>query len=72
MARFDLQQAGHGLPHVGQTLPDVQHRDVHEGHPDGPVGPQLEVVHGSLIGLNVTAAKQLGRPKHTGRINEGF
>ena len=49
MARFDLQGTGHGLPHVRQTLPDVQHGDVHERHLDRPVGPQLDVVHGALV-----------------------
>lgn len=49
MAGFDLKGTGHGLPHVGQALPDVQHRYVHEGHLDGPVGPQLDVVHGALV-----------------------
>ena len=49
MAGFDLQRAGHGLPHVWQTLPDVQHGDVHKRHLDRPIGPQLDVVHGSLV-----------------------
>ena len=62
-AGFDLQGAGHGLPHVGETLPDVQHRDVHEGHLDRAVGPQLHVVHGALIRLDVAAAEQLCGPE---------
>lgn len=49
VARFNLQGTGYSLPHVGQTLPDVQNRDVHERHFDGPIGPQLDVVHGALI-----------------------
>lgn len=49
VAGFDLQGAGHSLPHVRQTLPDVQHRYVHEGHLDRAIGPQLDVVHGALV-----------------------
>lgn len=49
VAGFDLQGTGHGLPHVWQTLPDVQHRDVHERHLDRPIGPQLNVIHGALV-----------------------
>lgn len=67
VAGLDLEGTGHGLPHVGQTLPDVQHRDVHEGHLDGAIGPQLHVVHGALVRLDVAAAEQLGRPVHRGK-----
>lgn len=49
VAGFNLQGTSHGLPHVRQTLPDVQHRDVHEWHLDRPIGPQLDVVHGALV-----------------------
>lgn len=49
MAGFDLERTGHCLPHVWQTLPDVQNRDVHKRHLYRPVGPQLDVVHGSLV-----------------------
>lgn len=62
MAGFDLQRTRHRLPHVRQTLPDVQHRDVHVGHLDGAVGPQLEVVHGALVRLDVAAPEQLSGP----------
>lgn len=56
-AGLDLQGAGHGLPHVRPALPDVQHGDVHEGHLDGAVGPQLDVVHGTLVGLDIAATE---------------
>lgn len=59
---FDLQGASNRLPHIRQTLPDVEHRNVHKRHLDGSVGPQLDVVHSSLVRLHVTAAKQLRRP----------
>lgn len=49
VAGFDLQGAGHSLPHVGLTLPDVQHRDVHEGHLNCTIRPQLDVIHGTLV-----------------------
>lgn len=62
VAGFDLQGAGHSLPHVGLTLPDVQHRDVHEGHLNCTIRPQLDVIHGTLVRLDVAAAKQLRRP----------
>ena len=62
VAGFDLQRTRHRLPHVRQTLPDVQHRDVHVGHPDGAVGPQLEVVHGALVRLDIAAPEQLCGP----------
>lgn len=65
VTRFDLQRAGHSLPHVRQTLPDVQHWDVHERHLDRAVGPQLDVVHSALVGLHVAAAEQLRRPVET-------
>ena len=63
VAGFDLQRTRHGLPRVRETLPDVQHWDVHEGHLDGPVGPELDVVHGSLVRLDVAAAEQLSGPE---------
>lgn len=63
MAGLDLQGAGYGLPHVRQTLPDVQHRDVHDRHLDRPVGPQPHVAHGALVRLHVAAAEQLCRPE---------
>lgn len=46
---FDLKGTGHSLPHVWQTLLDVQHRYVHERHFDRPIRPQLDVVHGTLV-----------------------
>lgn len=49
MAGFDLQGTCYSLPHVWQTLPDVQHGNVHERHLDRPIGPQLDVVHGALV-----------------------
>lgn len=49
VAGFDLQGAGHSLPHVGLTLPNVQHRDVHEGHLNCTIRPQLDVIHGTLV-----------------------
>jgi len=49
VAGFDLQGTGHSLPHVWQTLPYVQHGDVHERHLDRPIGPQLNVIHGTLV-----------------------
>lgn len=72
VTRFDLQRAGHSLPHVRQTLPDVQHWDVHERHLDRAVGPQLDVVHGALVGLHVAAAEQLRRPaeRHTPEVSQ--
>lgn len=65
VTRFDLQRAGHGLPHVRQALPDVQHWDVHEGHVDGSIGPQPDVAHGALVRLHVAAAEQLRWPVDT-------
>jgi len=49
VTRLDLQNAGHRLPHLRLALPDVQHGDVHEGHLDRPIGPQLDVVHRPLV-----------------------
>lgn len=49
VAGLNLQGAGYRLPHVHTALPDVQHGDVHEGHLDGAVRPQLDVVHGTLV-----------------------
>lgn len=62
VAGFNLQGTGDSLPHVRQTLPDVQNGNVHERHLDGPIGPQLDVVHGALIWLDITASEQLRWP----------
>ena len=49
MAGFDLQSARHRRPHLRLALPDVQDGDVHEGHLDRPIGPQLDVTHSALV-----------------------
>lgn len=59
VAGFDLQRTGHSLPHFWETLPDVQNRYVHEGHFDCTIGPQLDVIHGTLVRLHIATAEQL-------------
>ena len=49
MARLDLQSTCHRCPHLRLALPDVQDGDIHEGHLDRPVRPQLDVAHSALV-----------------------
>jgi len=62
-ARSYLQDAGDGLPAVGQALCDVLQRQLVVEQRDGaPLTPQRHVVVGSVVRLRRTTPEQLGRP----------